>query len=481
MKVRTIVDTKESGVKWITAKTQRVILPRLFDAVLTLLMLLAINTDAGCTAATVGAFVLDFSEAFWQIPICREEQRFFCATATVKGRRKYVAFKRAAQGSANAPMLWGRVAALICRLCQGLFQLSVLNLMCYVDDPLAAIRGTPEERQLHVATLILVWEALGCAMAYHKGQLTDFSIDNSITWIGGTLTATPDGVHARVKAEIISDICGDLKRILKLNVLPLKELHSLLGKLGHCASLLVVMRPFLEPLWAALYDVTPSSAPANTVWVKQILSSLRWFNAFFTEPNKPLMRFYSLDAYLRRGTIVEIGTDASPYGMGGWIMVDGVIKHFFSCPISDHDVEIFDMPRGTADGQQLWECLAILIAVDIWSSLWLQNRIILKVKADNVGALTLLIKMRPGSSRIAIVARELALRLVELSFPPDALHTPGVAHVIADRLSRVFAPRSDSKQPEVWNGAAASCHPALADATETPCPTRNKAWYKALD
>ena len=198
-------------------------------------------------------------------------------------------------------------------------------------------------------------------------------------------------------------------------------------------------------------------------------------------PNKPLMRFYSLDAYLRRGTIVEIGTDASPYGMGGWIMVDGVIKHFFSCPISDHDVEIFDMPRGTADGQQLWECLAILIAVDIWSSLWLQNRIILKVKADNVGALTLLIKMRPGSSRIAIVARELALRLVELSFPPDALHTPGVAHVIADRLSRVFAPRSDSKQPEEWNGAAASCHPALADATETPCPTRNRAWYKALD
>ena len=82
---RTILDTKESGVKWITAKTQRVILPRLFDAVLTLLMLLAINTDAGCTTATVGAFVLDFSEALWQIPICREEQRFFCATATVKG------------------------------------------------------------------------------------------------------------------------------------------------------------------------------------------------------------------------------------------------------------------------------------------------------------------------------------------------------------------------------------------------------------
>ena len=81
---RTILDTKESGVKYITAKTQRVILPRLFDAVFSLLLLLSMNTDMGCCLATVGAFVLDFSEAFWQIPICREEQRYFCATATVK-------------------------------------------------------------------------------------------------------------------------------------------------------------------------------------------------------------------------------------------------------------------------------------------------------------------------------------------------------------------------------------------------------------
>ena len=55
-------------------------------------------------------------------------------------------------------------------------------------------------------------------------------------------------------------------------------------------------------------------------------------------------------------------------------------------------------------------------------------------------ALTLMVKMRTTSSTIAIVARELALRLVELSFPPDAVHTPGISHVIADKLSRVHAP-----------------------------------------
>ena len=54
---RTILDTKESGVKYITAKTQRVIQPRLFDAVLSMLSLLSMNTDMGCCLATVGAFV----------------------------------------------------------------------------------------------------------------------------------------------------------------------------------------------------------------------------------------------------------------------------------------------------------------------------------------------------------------------------------------------------------------------------------------
>ena len=130
------------------------------------------------------------------------------------------------------------------------------------------------------------------------------------------------------------------------------------------------------------------------------------------------------------------------------------------------------MPIGSAGGQQLWECLAILVAIDIWSKLWNQQRIILKVRSDNVGALTLLLKMRPANASIAIVARELALRLAELSFPPDAVHTPGVAHVLADRLSRVYAPGGTSTVTK-------DIHPAFASAQLTDVPVRVPAWYKA--
>ena len=113
------------------------------------------------------------------------------------------------------------------------------------------------------------------------------------------------------------------------------------------------------------------------------------------------------------------------------------------------------------------------MAVDAWAKLWQEERIVLKVRGDNVGSLTLLIKMRPSSPTLAIIARELALRLIELSFPPDAVHTPGVAHVIADKLSRIYAPGGDGK-------ASPELHPALHDASETQLPVRNRSWYKAL-
>ena len=98
-KARMILDSKESGVKWITAKTQRVILPRLFVAVLRMLFLLSLITSV---AESVSAFVLDFSDAFWQIPIHAEERRLFGPTAVLKGKREFLVLLRTAQGSANS-------------------------------------------------------------------------------------------------------------------------------------------------------------------------------------------------------------------------------------------------------------------------------------------------------------------------------------------------------------------------------------------
>ena len=120
--------------------------------------------------------------------------------------------------------------------------------MCYVDDPLAGLHGTTAECRRNAALMVLVWEALGFALAYSKCQL-----GTEVTWVGGTIRTVADGIRSTSKEAILSDIKTDLERFIHSNVISLKDLHSLVGKLGHAAGLLIIMRPLLEPLWAAIY------------------------------------------------------------------------------------------------------------------------------------------------------------------------------------------------------------------------------------
>ena len=79
--------------------------------------------------------------------------------------------------------------------------------------------------------------------------------------------------------------------------------------------------------------------------------------------------------------------------------------------------------------------------------------------------------MRPPSPELAIIARELALRLVELSFPPDAQHTPGVGHIFADALSRVYSPTGARVlTPDL--------QPAMQIAQEAIAPERDAQFYR---
>lgn len=95
----------------------------------------------------------------------------------------------------------------------------------------------------------LVWEALGCGLAHYKGRSP-----STVVSIGGTLTCESTGIRPSVKESILADICDDLRRVSRRNITTKKEFHSLVGKLGHAARLLIIMHPFPEPLWAALYS-----------------------------------------------------------------------------------------------------------------------------------------------------------------------------------------------------------------------------------
>ena len=149
-------------------------------------------------------FVLDFSDAFWQMPIHPNELRFFCAMLEFAGIPKYLLFLRTVQGSRSAPLTWARLAAVIMRLTQSLFYGASLRVQCFVDDLIAFLLGTLAERRAMMSAMILVWEALGFDLAYHTGQN-----GSSVVWIGGTVSLTKDGVSGAIKPSIVSDILTD--------------------------------------------------------------------------------------------------------------------------------------------------------------------------------------------------------------------------------------------------------------------------------
>ena len=461
---RMILDTKESHLKECSVKSQRVLLPRLLDSILNGLKIMGECSED----ESIEWFVLDFSKAFWQIPLHHAERRFFVARIEMDGVQKYLVFLRTAQGSRGAPLTWARFAALIMRLTQSLFRSDQVRLHCFVDDPIAAMKGTPTELSIIAATMMLVWEALGCGLSYSKGQSGE-----NVNWIGGELAIGKDFIKARVKAAIIKDITMTLESFKNNNVIPMKELESFAGKVNHAAGLLVSIRPFLQQLWAAIHS--NPNGPAHCVWRKQIAHSLSWLEAVFYEDAPGIERCFNLYDFLGQGEKVEIGTDASPWGLGGWLSRNGKIVNHFHCPVTDHDLRLFKIVRGECEGQQVLECLAILVAVRIWLPSC-QERIQLRLRSDNITALTMAIKMRPKTARMTIIARELALCFVNFSFLPSVFHTPGISHKIADRLSRM-----DDPNPIYRNETSVLMHPSLKKSALTSVPTRDDGYYRTLE
>eukprot|EP00971_Amphidinium_carterae_P331013 6464345-Amphidinium_carterae.1 len=102
-KHRIIFDLKASGVTAASSNMERVLLPRVLDVIHEIMLHAQKLPETHC----MKLLVVDFTDAFWQIPIARQEQRHF---VTKLGSSYYVLL-RAAQGSRAGPLLWGRLAS----------------------------------------------------------------------------------------------------------------------------------------------------------------------------------------------------------------------------------------------------------------------------------------------------------------------------------------------------------------------------------
>lgn len=167
-----IPDTNQSGVRDASVKDQRVILPKLLGSIWRILELMA----SGCGG--IELMFLDFSDAFLQIPLHQDELRYFCTQVTLNGMLEFIVYLRIAQGSRGAPTSWARLAALVMRLTQSVLMDSV-SLLCYVDDPLCAIRGGPVELKLIATAIMCIWVPWGFRFNSRTGSRHQGHMDRS--------------------------------------------------------------------------------------------------------------------------------------------------------------------------------------------------------------------------------------------------------------------------------------------------------------
>ena len=268
LKRRLILDVKQSRVKEGTRKVHRVPLPRATDVVCDIMDMLykhPLGTDE-----QLDLLVLDFVDAFWNVPLLAAERRFFVG----KLRSRYFVFLRAAQGSRNGPLAWAGVVSLAIRLVQAcLWEGGVCpaRINTYVDDPLTVVRGTETRRNYLVACLVLLFTALGFPLSFRKG-----SRGTSVDWIGLNVSVHPRVVHLTITEARVKELRDLADEALLRNLVTKKWLRSFAGKASSFASILIFWRPFLRSIWAALRAVPSDSTPQNCVWVKQFVVAVKW-------------------------------------------------------------------------------------------------------------------------------------------------------------------------------------------------------------
>jgi len=465
-KHRIILNCRKAGLTRSSQRAERSILPRVTDAVADV-MGLSLNESLGALLIQLG--VLDFADAFWLIPLHRRERRYF----TTKIGDKFFAFLRTAQGSRGAPLTWSRFGALLARLIQGVLGTMRARVNLYVDDTFLAFCNTLQGCKRDFALVIYVWIALGLPLTLKKA---DFGA--RITWTSAVFAVTTTKLHGhsrvrlvvQVKPDTVEEVTTLTKEYRKTNVISTKDLRSYAGKCTAIASVIFTWNPFLRPLWAALQPEVEaaSRAPRGCTWTKQIKDSLDWIILFLESEDRLIRREYESDAFYGRGQRVEIDMDASPWGLGAILRIDGGFVEYFSDAISADDEWRFGHAIGDSKGQQTWECLVTLVALRLWMPAYRNVRICLRVRSDSTTALQLLLTLKCSGRGPTAIGRELALDLALGAYRPDvATHLPGVANAGPDVLSRLMSPDATKVFPQYLHGV----HRAYP-------PPRNEVYYR---
>lgn len=158
-------------------------------------------------------------------------------------------------GMASAQLYWGRMAALLLRICYLLFP-SIDWGFVFVDDFCWILRT--QSATLDSCTLLLFLLAIGCPLSWHKTVLSEIN-----TWLGFQIN--PRGPVIDFPSDKKSVLHSLLQSLQEGNPFTAKDIERALGRLNWATSAWPLSRPFLQPFWAWKMATTTTGRPGQII------------------------------------------------------------------------------------------------------------------------------------------------------------------------------------------------------------------------
>ena len=432
-RVRLIHDLSRSGVNHNIRLPERLVLPRLSDAMHSVQELLS----QAAPEEQVELLVLDFKDAFKHLHVHPDERPYLSGT----GLHGWFVYLTVLFGIVSGPLVWGRVAALVMRATQALFSADRARIQCYVDDPLMAIRGSAEVRAKGFLRAILFWQTLGLSLSWHKGKR-----GGQVEWIGAQISVNHERkhIHLAIPPKKREQLATELTALERHTMVNRRDLRRFTGLVEWLAGFLPQLQPFAQQMWAA---ISSKGVDQHRVWRRQVDLAFKWLRALVSDSTNKLERTLSA---VPPASLVCIAFDASTSGGGALIWILPTIGQpvavatipqrtpdaYMAMIWSHRDCKAAQAKRADSGSQARWEAYALLVAITTWQPVILASKSPLVAIGDALGMLRGATRFRSKDPVINCMFMQMALAIGREGRTIEALHLWSQQNKLADDLSR---------------------------------------------
>lgn len=373
----------------------------------------------------VGCYVVkkDLKDAFRIIPVSRLDQWLLgFKWAGHFYRETCLPF-----GLATAPFLFNLLAEALHWILISYPGLGVEELLHYLDDFIFIFRAGPDlmKRVAHFHKQYnLVTDMLGVPRNEKK------DCEGQVIEILGIEYDTLRHI-ARLSKEKLEKARAGTASLLAKESVALEEIRSVVGFLSFCSKVVKLGKVYMPYLYAFLGSYPPNAHKTMKKRLNQtVKTDLLWWNALLPRYNGV---YYFND---RKRTNIQLFTDASKEGMGGFFMEtsDKNWKNWckaipetqaFSAKVAHNGSEVFDI--------NLFELGAISLAFDKFASQWRSKRVF--VHTDSAISQTGIEKSTLKGDANAVL-RKILLRAAEHDIEVIPIWVAGKDNELADAISR---------------------------------------------